>query len=126
MQGLEVDEVAHNGSLFSGIGDALGENVVELLGARVGRKVRHAAHCSNGGSVGDCVLVTVTVLLGYEVKKRVLGQQHVGMNVCLDHCLEEGGVCLEEHLVFHDSSVVDDDAGPFRFAEKTRVLTRGS
>ncbi len=60
-------------ALLSCIGDVFGENIVESLSARIARKIRHPEHISNGGSVDDCILVTVTFFLGFEVEKRVLG-----------------------------------------------------
>ena len=68
----------------------------------------------------------VTILLSYEVKESVLRHQNVGMDVCFYHSFEQGGISLEEHLVFHDSRIVYDDTGSLRLAEKTSILTRSS
>lgn len=67
--------------------------------------------------------MAVITLLRYEVEEGILRHQHVGVDVCLNHIFEQGRVSLEEHLVFHDSRIVHDDADSFGLTEKTCVLT---
>ena len=48
-------------------------------------------------------------LISLEMPQSILSHVYVGVDVCLYHRFDQGRICLQEFLILHDSSIVDDD-----------------
>ena len=64
----------------------------------------------------------VSRLLFFEMFESIFGHVDVRVNIDTDHTSNKGRIRLEQLLVPHDSSVIDNYGGPLAFLEQSSIV----